>query len=98
MFRVMKTIGGFLSVLRRTLRSIWVLLLIFAYIIFAYTIAFMKLRYASCDDEECLKIRETEPENFFLAMTFTYFMTVSVFTSYLIVNHEEYDRLDCIYC
>ncbi|KAF9283477.1 hypothetical protein BGZ68_005334 [Mortierella alpina] len=79
MFRVMKTIGGFLSVLRRTLRSIWVLLLIFAYIIFAYTIAFMKLRYAACDDKECTNIRETGPENFFLAMTFTYFMTAGMY-------------------
>ncbi|KAK3848218.1 MAG: hypothetical protein J3R72DRAFT_93092 [Linnemannia gamsii] len=75
MFRVMKTVGGFLSVLWRTFHSIWVFLAMFAYIIFAYAVSFLYLQYVVCMDDDCSNIPKSKPENFFMATTFTYFMT-----------------------
>ncbi|KAK3848222.1 MAG: hypothetical protein J3R72DRAFT_518904 [Linnemannia gamsii] len=75
MFRVMKTVGGFMSVLRRTFLSIWVFIVMFAYIIFAYAVAFLYLQNAVCLDDDCSKSRKTKPENFLIATTLTYFMT-----------------------
>ncbi|KAF9149290.1 hypothetical protein BG015_008917 [Linnemannia schmuckeri] len=74
-FRVMRKVGSFLSVLGRTFRSIWVLLGIFAYLIIAYAISFLYMKYGLCIDDSCSNRPDAKPDNPFIATTLTYFMT-----------------------
>ncbi|KAF9148437.1 hypothetical protein BG015_009836 [Linnemannia schmuckeri] len=74
LFRVMKTVGSFLSVLWRALRSVKILLAVFAYIICAYGVVFYYLQYLACEDDKCPKIPDDDSAAF-VSITMTYFMT-----------------------
>src|SRR5690349_16556223 len=74
----MRPVGGFISVLRRALRSIGVLLLVFAYLILTFAVMFLYMQNSVCVDDACSNITATEPDNILIATTLTYFMTVSV--------------------
>ncbi|KAF9549884.1 hypothetical protein EC957_002455 [Mortierella hygrophila] len=73
-FRVMKTVGSFLSVLWRALESVKILLAVFAYIIVAYGVVFYYLQYLACEDDKCPKIQDNNSAAF-VSITMTYFMT-----------------------
>lgn len=74
-FRVMKTVGSFLSVLWRALRSVKILLIVFAYIICAYGVVFFYIQYLACEGDKCPKLPDDNSAAF-LTITSTYFMTV----------------------
>ncbi|KAG0063897.1 hypothetical protein BGZ89_009540 [Linnemannia elongata] len=80
-FRVMRPVGGFISVLRRALRSIGVLLLVFAYLIFTFAVTFLYMQNSVCVDETCSNITATKPDNILMATTLTYFMTAGLYES-----------------
>lgn len=72
----MKTVGSFLSVLWRALKSVKILLAVFAYIIIAYGVVFYYLQYLACAGDKCPKIPDNNSAAF-VGITMTYFMTVS---------------------
>ncbi|OAQ34900.1 hypothetical protein K457DRAFT_14108 [Linnemannia elongata AG-77] len=80
-FRVMKTIGSFLSVLWQALRSARILILVYAYMLFTYGIAFMFLLRFSCDDEDENVCKALPPINSTDLLIFpsTYFMTGGIY-------------------
>ncbi|KAG0073517.1 hypothetical protein BGZ90_011520 [Linnemannia elongata] len=80
-FRVMRPVGGFISVLRRALRSIGVLLLVFAYLIFTFAVTFLYMQNSVCVDDACSNITATKPDNILMATTLTYFMTAGLYES-----------------
>ncbi|KAG0062050.1 hypothetical protein BGZ89_010966 [Linnemannia elongata] len=73
-FRVMKTVGSFLSVLWRALRSVKILIAVFAYILVAYGVVFYYLQYLACEDDKCPKLPDNNSAAF-VSITMTYFMT-----------------------
>ncbi|OAQ34899.1 hypothetical protein K457DRAFT_121478 [Linnemannia elongata AG-77] len=73
-FRVMKTVGSFLSVLWRALRSVKILIAVFAYILIAYGVVFYYLQYLACEDDKCPKLPDNNSAAF-VSITMTYFMT-----------------------
>ena len=72
----MKTIGSFLSVLWQSLRSSRILILVYAYMLFAYGVAFMYLLRFACDDEEECNALPPVNSTTLLVFPSTYFMTV----------------------
>ncbi|KAG9071781.1 hypothetical protein KI688_005997 [Linnemannia hyalina] len=63
-FRVMKTVGSFLSVLWRALESVKILLAVFAYIIVAYGVVFYYLQYLACEDDKYPKLQDNNSAAF----------------------------------
>ncbi|KAF9097438.1 hypothetical protein BGX23_008860 [Mortierella sp. AD031] len=74
-FRVMKTVGGFLSIVKQAVRSTWVFVAMFGCIIVLFSIAFLDVQYTICIDENCSNIPNSGPPNFFVSTALTYFMT-----------------------
>jgi hypothetical protein len=74
----MKTIGRFLSVFWQAIRSASLLFAVYTYMLGAFGVVFLYLKYFPCKyDEDCKQQGEVHP--FVLAMTTftsTYFMTV----------------------
>ncbi|KAK3848216.1 MAG: hypothetical protein J3R72DRAFT_518902 [Linnemannia gamsii] len=84
-FRVMKTVGSYLSIIRRTIRSIWVFVLIFACTIVAFTIVLLYVQYVVCQDSSCMEknaegnMDRLKAEGFFVALSSTYYVTGGLF-------------------
>ncbi|KAG0322211.1 hypothetical protein BGZ97_008175 [Linnemannia gamsii] len=69
-----------LSLCLRTIQSIWVFIVIFAYIILAFSLALQYVQYVACLNDSCVKdehrINEAiKASTFFTALSSTYFMT-----------------------